>query len=398
MNAMNIKMWVMAGSFFIGWTAIGQTEEIKFPSNPLEGRSIFVQKGCIQCHSVFGERDSLGPDLTRIGEGRNFAKLVGLFWSHTPKMIDLMEEKGIAYPHFSEVEMEQLMSYIYFLSYFSKPGDYSLGKQIFESKECIKCHSLGGHGGQVAPALDAYAKCATPIYLIQAMWNRGPKMSAKMKELHVERPIFQQDELKHLIAYIRAAATDVSAETLFSLPGNPKVGKQVYENKGCATCHNPKNGSTRIGPDLSSPDRSGLSIDDIAERLWVYGSPMWEKMEELEMPVPVFEKKEMIDLIAYLHFLPYSSIRGDANRGQKLFVEKGCVMCHGANNQQKDGPRRSLVEASESFISLATEMWNHTTVMREMLAKKNLRWPQFFEDEMQDLLIYLRSLHKDEAK
>src|SRR3989338_8707538 len=69
--------------------------------DPLKGRAVFAEKGCIRCHSVLGEGGTLGPDLTWLGKGRNIYELIGLFWSHSSKMIEMMKEKKAPYPTFS---------------------------------------------------------------------------------------------------------------------------------------------------------------------------------------------------------------------------------------------------------------------------------------------------------
>ena len=38
-------------------------QELKLPTNPLDGRIAFEEKGCIVCHSLSGYGGTLGPDL-----------------------------------------------------------------------------------------------------------------------------------------------------------------------------------------------------------------------------------------------------------------------------------------------------------------------------------------------
>lgn len=94
--------------------------------NPLKGRTVFVDKGCVKCHSVWGVGGKLGPDLSRAGMGRSFLQISGMLWSHSPRMIELMEQRGVARPTFTQDEMGKLVSYLYYLNYFNEPwpGDF----------------------------------------------------------------------------------------------------------------------------------------------------------------------------------------------------------------------------------------------------------------------------------
>lgn len=363
--------------------------------DPLAGRRVFVQKGCIRCHNVLGEVDSLGPDLTNIGKGSTLAKLAGLFWSHSPRMIDLMEEHGIPYPTFTEDEMKQVMAYLYFLSYFEKPGDYIEGKRIFESKQCGTCHAIGGQGGSVGPSLDEYSLPLTSDYLLQEMWNHGAKMTMAMRDLGIERPTFVSGELPHLVAYIQGAALNIREGSGMALPGNPRSGEQVFMKKGCGQCHGSNDGLKARGPNLESPERGGRAASDIAEQIWNHGVLFWNKVDEPQAQGIRFEGTEMPDLIAYLHFLPSKGIHGDPASGRQLFVEKGCASCHDSREHKASGPNLANSAARRSLTSLTTAMWNHAPFMRDMLEKKALTWPLFFENEMQDILSFLKSMNRE---
>ena len=60
------------------------------PGDPQNGRKLFTQKGCIQCHSSGGRLDlSKKKDFPR-----TLAQLAGMMWNHSPKMWKGIEEKG----------------------------------------------------------------------------------------------------------------------------------------------------------------------------------------------------------------------------------------------------------------------------------------------------------------
>jgi mono/diheme cytochrome c family protein len=62
------------------------------PGNPINGRRIFVEGRCVRCHAIWGNGGTLGPDFASVGGGRSLQQLAGMFWNHTPRMIETVRE------------------------------------------------------------------------------------------------------------------------------------------------------------------------------------------------------------------------------------------------------------------------------------------------------------------
>lgn len=397
--------------------------EILLPANPLEGRKVFINKSCGKCHAIWGQGGSFGPDLVMMSKGKSFLELAGLLWNHSPKMVEIMEEKGLTRPTFSPEEMSSLIAYLYYLNYFDPPGSFTRGEKVFEEKKCNVCHSLGGKGGKVGPALDKYQRYMSSIFIAQAMWNHGPKMPAKIREMGIEWPNFQGQEVADILAYIRGMGkTDEKGEKIYMSPGNPKNGEKLFSNKGCLTCHTIGLGE-RIGPDLANEELQG-SVSEIANRMWNHGPEMWETMDAQGIPIPELSGEEMADIIAYVYFSSYMDKGGDPYKGKEYFAIKGCASCHslgvsftGHDSNKVDfaikgctschslgqageriGPDLSESEAITSPVHLASSMWNHAPVMEKMLQESGLPWPRFEGNEMRDLVKYIRTLKKETRK
>src|SRR6266545_6774240 len=180
--------------------------------NPLKGRTVFVNKGCVKCHSVWGVGGKLGPDLSRAGMGRSFLQISGLLWSHSPRMVELMEQRGVSRPTFTPDEMGELVSYLYYLNYFNEPGDAVSGRALFSEKGCVMCHSVGGLGGTVASSLDKYHEYASPLFLAQGMWNQGPRMAGTQRTHGMLNPALQGKQLADIAAYVRGQAFGNNSE------------------------------------------------------------------------------------------------------------------------------------------------------------------------------------------
>ncbi|RMF94259.1 MAG: hypothetical protein D6736_00320, partial [Nitrospinota bacterium] len=225
----------------------------------------------------------------------------------------------------------------------------------------------------------------------QAMWNHGPAMAEKMKSLGIPTPQFQGNEMADLIAYLRTVGTAEIQERVYLPPGNPKKGAELFRQKGCSNCHAVGNEEGKIGPNLSEKEYR-RSLPQIAGIMWNHGPQMWEQVREMGLEWPTFTANEMADLITYLYFLRYLDQPGNRLAGKRLFQEKGCVECHSLQGKGgKIGPDLARSSLLSSPLELATAMWNHAPTMKQVLTEQGKPWPRFQDDEMRDLVEYIRS-------
>jgi cytochrome c551/c552 len=373
------------------FTASVFAQELKLPSNPLDGRIVFEEKGCIVCHSLSGYGGTIGPDLARQKYYGSFLELGSIIWNHVPEMDRKFRELKIERPRFNEKEMLDLIYFVYYLRYLGEPGSVSKGKKLLTSKGCMSCHQISGQGGSVAPDFALLQQFASPLYMAQAMWNHGPSMQEQMKELNMSYPKISGEDIANLTAYIRQA-TLANTEIRMS-PGNPSKGKYIFKKKGCTNCHKVDGDEKITAPNLSEL-KLNKSVTDIAAQMWNHSPTMIEFMEEESLEYPQFEGNEMADLIAYLYFLGFEDQPGDADDGALVFADKGCGSCHEEGGQSA-GPDLSDLKTFNSRIKILQRMWNHASSMEDLLLIQNNEWPTLTTKEMQDLYAYLRSLSKN---
>jgi cytochrome c551/c552 len=224
-------------------------QQFEMPENPLKGRFVFEQKGCITCHSISGEGGNIGSDLGKEKFYGSFLQLASVMWNHLPEMLRQMRELNLSFPEFSRTEISELIAYLYYLRYLGEPGNLYRGKILVKEKGCLTCHSVGGMGGDHAPAFDKLSKYISPLFLAQALWNHGPEMENELLKMGLKRPKFQKREIVDLSAYIRAASKGTVREKVYMAPGNPQNGQKVFKDKGCVDCHAMKGKGVHIAPD-----------------------------------------------------------------------------------------------------------------------------------------------------
>lgn len=360
--------------------------------DPFRGRTLFVDKLCNQCHSVWGHGGVSGPEIARVVAGKSLPQLAGEFWNHTPRMIDEMQERGHAWPTLDRGEMADLVSYLYYLRLFDDPGDASRGAAAFARLRCESCHTLGGRGGREGGALDRFSVYTSPVPLAEAMWNAGPAMQRAQLRRGSSIPEFSGGEMANLQAYIRERGRRPEGQTVQLLPlPDPISGGRVFEAKRCATCH--ARGKA-VAPELVTASMR-LTVAEISGALWNHRYAMDDRMAAAGIPFPLFRGQEFPDLIAYLHLVAYEGRDGDPSRGERVFRDKGCATCH--EDQLVQTPDLSGSHVGDDAIGLSAAMWNHAPAMHQAMAEHGIPWPQFEEGDVEDVVAYLRRLSAKHA-
>jgi cytochrome c2 len=371
--------------------AAGQETEW-LPSEPLKGRIVFEEKYCITCHSIAETGGNIGPDLAESYFDGSFLDLASIFWNHIPDMVVQYKRAGLSWPRFDDVEITHLLSYLYYLRYLGTPGDVARGRSHLESKGCLECHRVGAEGkGDAGPPLDSLKKYASPIYVVQAIWNHGPKMQDEMRRMGIARPTFTGQEIADMGAYIRAVSEWTTQEKIYLSPGNPNDGKLVFVRKHCNACHSVQGAGGHTGPAMDDLDLA-MSATSIAAVMWNHGSEMFSTMQEEQIGWPTFEGKELADLIAYLYFIKFVDTPGNATKGQTLFEDRQCLSCHSVAGVGGDvGPDLTEFSDGLSGVAVLTTMINHADKMSEEVLSNGIRWPVLTGQEMRDIFAYLNS-------
>ncbi len=175
------------------------------------------------------------------------------------------------------------------------------------------------------------------------------------------------------------------------LVGNPRLGAQTFQQKGCSNCHAVCGAGTTLAPDLGLQRTSPASMNQLTTQMWNHAPRMWARLEGRRVVYPRFTAEEMANLFAYLFTTCYVDESGDSARGNILFSSKGCIRCHSAGARGgKVGPAVDNFAPVETPILWAQAMWNHAPAMERHMHQFGIRWPRFEGKEMNDLLAFIR--------
>ena len=366
---------------------------VELPDDPLSGRLLFVNKGCVQCHGIAGSGPSIGPSLGEGSFGGSFLELGASLWNHAPGMSVTFEVAGFEWPEISEEETTELLAFLYFIDYLGRPGVASAGERVCEDQGCVVCHLVGGGAADVGPDLGELQRFASPFYVAQEIWNHGPSMLSSMRELGMPAPSFGVGDLADLSAFVRREAQAGSQERLLFAPGNPNRGRALFSEKGCTTCHGEGARGGSGGPDLGELELH-RSAESIAGTMWNHALEMRDSMRRRGVGWPSFAQNELADLISFLYFLPFADLPGNPDRGSEVFRDRSCVACHSGGGLSGDGSGQSGPElagggVASSPAALVSAMWNHAPMMKTMILGEGLPWPELSGADLRDMKAFL---------
>jgi mono/diheme cytochrome c family protein len=173
------------------------------PGNSEEGRVVFFERGCVDCHSVQGVGGRIGPDLAKKDRQWGLTEFAAAMWNKAPAMTAAMMERDVDVPQLGAGEMADLVAYFYSVQYFTEPGDPASGRQLLSTKSCLTCHSLDGQGGTTAPDLAVSDGIESPADVIAQMWSHAALMEAAGTTV-LTWPTLTPEEMADIAAFVQA--------------------------------------------------------------------------------------------------------------------------------------------------------------------------------------------------
>lgn len=217
-------------------------EDIPEAPQLLRGQVVFEESGCIGCHKLHGNGGIIGPELERVGASRSPDWLLQHF--KNPAAVT----PGSAMPPVKagEADLYALTLYVmsftgeplsaYYISMKTIPGPQA-GQRLFTAKGCQGCHSLGGKGGTLGPALDQVAARHDSQWIITHFRNPAavtpgsimPQFNLSEQENRALTEFLLSLANTNVVGFLKSPASMTPVER----------GLGVYRKLGCAGCHGP---------------------------------------------------------------------------------------------------------------------------------------------------------------
>jgi len=254
-------------------------------------------------------------------------------------------------------------------------GDSARGAKLFQTEQCVQCHSINGKGGNVGPDLGkVIGRNFTPAALAGLMWNHAPAMWDAMQKRGIQRASLSPESSADLFAYFYSIR-------FFDKPGDAGRGKQIFTDKHCASCHGIATAMPTGAPPVVQWESIGHPIA-LARQMWNHGSKMQAAQTKHKIAWQQLTTQELTDMLVWLRNLPETRQKAasfelpPAPGGNEIFQAKGCVKCHTGKLALENRLH------NQTLTDIAVDMWNHSPKMQQPP-------PELTQDEMRGLVSYL---------
>ncbi|MBI4909928.1 MAG: c-type cytochrome [Acidobacteria bacterium] len=144
--------------------------------DPARGALLFGMKNCVGCHNIRIAAQGLPIEHT-------LTDMASVLWNHAPMMMTLP-------PMLNRQELSDLTAYLWTTQYFDEPGNPLTGKDVFEEKECHRCHT-SFTGKQPFDSAG----------MLYALWRHTPAIVNQANAKGIAWPKFYSQEMADLAAY-----------------------------------------------------------------------------------------------------------------------------------------------------------------------------------------------------
>lgn len=170
------------------------------PGDAGQGRRIFVEKRCMDCHS------DGGPGRSLVGRGvrRSLIQFAAAMWNKAPVMMTTSKRRGIVISQLRGDEMADLLAYLDSVGYFAYPGDAKRGQKLAVDPRCLVCHSAPGLGATVGREIIWPQGLEASTVVISFAWNHSLIVeTAPGQATATWRPL-GAEEMADLMAFVRS--------------------------------------------------------------------------------------------------------------------------------------------------------------------------------------------------
>jgi len=166
------------------------------------GRTLFAEKGCVQCHPATGT--GAGPSLIGRGVRRTQIEFAAALWDKAPAMQKARKPEMGPVPELSPADMADLVAYLDAAGYFAGSGSVSRGWKVMAEKGCLVCHGVHGERGKPASDLTLAKALDSRAAVLASLWNHTTVPAPAPGGGRAPWPTIQPGEMADLVALLQA--------------------------------------------------------------------------------------------------------------------------------------------------------------------------------------------------
>lgn len=172
------------------------------PGDASQGRRIFVEKRCMECHR------GGGPGRSLLGRGvrRNLIQFATAMWNKAPVMMTASKRRGVKISQLRGDEMADLVAYLDSVGYFAYPGDAKRGRNLALDKACVVCHSGHGLGAPIGREIIWPQGLEASTVVIAFAWNHSLIVGQAAGQAKAAWRPLGAEEMADLMAFVRSLA------------------------------------------------------------------------------------------------------------------------------------------------------------------------------------------------
>jgi cytochrome c2 len=169
-------------------------------------------------------------------------------------------------------------------------------------------------------------------------------------------------------------------------------GAEMFESLACVRCHSLNGEGGKTAPDLGRLVDRSFTPATLAATMWNHAPTMWASMRANNIHAGDLDEQAAADLFAYFYSTRFFEPLGDAGRGKRV-LERDCARCHGMKTSGEAGiPPVMEWKSVNTPFELIAAIWNHLPGMQAAAVKKRVALPVLSNQDLVDLLVYVRHL------
>ncbi|HWP59829.1 MAG TPA: c-type cytochrome [Candidatus Acidoferrales bacterium] len=169
------------------------------PGRAEEGRRLFVERRCAECHGAKGEGGRVRVPLYSRNAPQSLFQFAAALWNKAPAMLNAMREAGVKAPQLNAEEMANIVAYLYSVNYFAQAGNAAGGKELMATKGCVGCHNLPA---ETRPGLIMIKRLDRPAGFISGLWNHLALLETPEQRRKVEWPQLTPQQVADIVAFL----------------------------------------------------------------------------------------------------------------------------------------------------------------------------------------------------